>query len=107
MREGGEIYIKGDEYEKLMEYFELDDLKKVLDESYYADTGDMNVSTGALNGMVSAAWETDIPPFMRKRTLNTLTKKRRFVYWPGNDAEKEPEYRICHGFACICGYACF
>lgn len=54
MREGGEIYIKGDEYEKLMEYFELDDLKKVLDESYYADTEDMNVSTGALKGMVSA-----------------------------------------------------
>ena len=27
---------------------------RVLDESYYADTEDMNVSTGALKGMVSA-----------------------------------------------------
>lgn len=50
----GEIYIEGDEYEKLLQYFELDDVKDVIQESYYTELEEAALTIGALKGMVEA-----------------------------------------------------
>lgn len=49
----GEIYIRGDEYDKLMKYFELSDVETMIADSYF-QTNDKNLVEGALKGFMEA-----------------------------------------------------
>lgn len=54
VRSEGEIYIKSDEYDKLMRFFELNSVEKRINESYYKDVDAETLIDGAFYGMVES-----------------------------------------------------
>lgn len=51
-RSVGEIYISGDEYNRLMKYFEMDDVQAGVQNAYYKDVDPDQMLIGGLKGMV-------------------------------------------------------
>ncbi len=52
--ETGEIYVKGKEYEALMKYFELEDVKEIIKKNYIRDVNDSDLFQGSLAGAVGS-----------------------------------------------------
>lgn len=50
--ENGELYLKGQSYEELMKYFELEKVKNMIDEYYIRDVQAEELLNGTLSGMV-------------------------------------------------------
>ena len=50
--ERGELYLKGQSYEELMKYFELEKVKSMIDEYYIRDVQAEELLNGSLSGMV-------------------------------------------------------
>lgn len=53
-RSVGEIYIAGEEYDRLMKYFEMDDVATEIENAYYQDADGEAMLVGALEGMVES-----------------------------------------------------
>lgn len=50
--ENGELYLKGQSYDSLMKYFELEKVKSIIDQYYIRDVQDEELLDGTLSGMV-------------------------------------------------------
>ena len=57
--ERGELYLKGQSYEELMKYFELEKVKNMIDEYYIRDVQAEELLNGTLSGMVELYWPWD------------------------------------------------
>lgn len=49
-----EMYISGEQYDRLMTYFELDEIEKLIDDNYYTEIDADQLAQGSLQGMVEA-----------------------------------------------------
>ena len=52
--ESGEIYLKGEEYNALMKYFELEDIRNIISENYIHEVDDNTLVQGSLRGVVDS-----------------------------------------------------
>lgn len=52
--ESGEIYLKGEEYNALMKYFELEDIRNIISENYIREVDEETLVQGSLKGIVDS-----------------------------------------------------
>ena len=52
--ESGEIYLKGEEYNALMKYFELEDIRNIISENYIREVDEDTLVQGSLRGVVDS-----------------------------------------------------
>lgn len=52
--ESGEIYLKGEEYETLMKYFEQENIKQIIEANYIREVDPDELVSGSMRGMVDA-----------------------------------------------------